>query len=59
MLQTNKSLTHLDLSGNYRFSDSGTYWIFEGLQSNTNLVYLNDSGSDTALSLKIMTLYVT
>ena len=33
MLQMNKSLTHPDLSGNYHFSDSGAYWIFEAFKA--------------------------
>ena len=40
MLQVNKSLTHLDLSGN-TLSDSGALSIFEGLEDNTALVILN------------------
>ena len=38
MLQVNKTLTHLDLSKNYDFS--GTC-VFQGLQHNSTLVYLN------------------
>ena len=41
MLQVNKSLTHLDLSENYTISASGACCIFNGLQHNTSLVYLN------------------
>ena len=41
MLQWNKSLTHLDLSSNRRFSDFGAYCTFHGLQHNTALTYLN------------------
>ena len=41
MLQVNKSLTHLDLSGNDTITGSGACCIFEGLQHNTSLVYLN------------------
>ena len=41
MLQINKSLTHLDLSGNNGFSDSGARCIFESLQHNSTLIYLN------------------
>ena len=41
MLQVNKTLTHLDLSQNEKFSDSGTYFLFQGLRHNATLVYLN------------------
>ena len=41
MLQVNKTLTHLDLSTNQKFSDSGAYCVCQGLQHNTTLVYLN------------------
>ena len=41
MLQVNKTLVHLDLSGNQNFSDAGTYCVCQGLQHNTTLVYLN------------------
>ena len=41
MLQVNKTLTHLDLSRNWDFSDSGAYCIFQGLQYNTSLVHLS------------------
>ena len=44
MLQVNKTLTHLDLSGN-EFLDSGACCIFEGLQHNSILVNLNLSKS--------------
>ena len=40
MLQVNKTLTHLDLSGNYNFSGTQCC-IFQPLQHNTTLVYLN------------------
>ena len=40
MLQVNKTLTHLDLSGNPKFSDSGAYCVFQCLQHNTSLVAL-------------------
>ena len=40
ILQVNKTLTHLDLSANY-FSDAGAYYVFQSLQHNTALVYLN------------------
>ena len=57
MLQVNKSLTHLDLSGNNKLS---AHCIFEGLQHNSTLVYLNlsrtdiTSDSDTVRSLTKM-----
>ena len=41
MLQVNKSLTHLDLSHNSSFSVQGAYCVFQGLQHNNTLVYLN------------------
>ena len=41
MLQVNKTLTHLDLSHNSNFSDQGAYCVFQGLQHNNTLVYLN------------------
>ena len=41
MLQVNKTLTHLDLSENWNFLDSGAYCFFLGLQHNTSLVHLN------------------
>ena len=37
MLQVNKTLTHLNLSRNWDFSDSGAYRVFQGLQHNTSL----------------------
>ena len=40
MLQENKSLTHLDLSGNCAFSQRGACCIFNGLQHNTTLTHL-------------------
>ena len=46
MLQVNKTLTHLDLSGNLSFSDSGAYYVFQSLQNNTSLVHLNLSNVD-------------
>ena len=46
MLQVNKTYTHLDLSGNWYFSDSGAYCVFQGLQHNTSLVHLNLSNID-------------
>ena len=61
LLQLNKSLTHLDLSGNNIFSDSGAGQIFESLQHSTNLVSLilssaniTASDPDTARSLSKM-----
>ena len=48
MLQVNKSLTHLDLSNNITFSDSGARCIFEGLQHNTTLVNVNLSHTGIA-----------
>ena len=41
MLQVNKTLTHLDLSSNRDFSISGVYSIFQALQHNTALAFLN------------------
>ena len=41
MLQVNKALTHLDLSRNWSFLESGAYFVFQGLQHNTSLVHLN------------------
>ena len=41
MLQVSKTLTHLDLSSNWKFSDRGAYYVFQGLQHNTSLVHLN------------------
>ena len=45
MLQVNKSLTHLDLSSNKKFSDPGARCIFKGLEHNTSLTYLNLSNT--------------
>ena len=60
MLQVNKTLTHLDLSGNYDLLlDSGAC-VFQGLQHNTSLVHLNLSKTgivateDTAQALSTM-----
>ena len=60
MLQVNKSLTHLDLSGNNLY-ESGAFCIFEGLQRNTTLLNLSLEGNaitvidpDTARSLITM-----
>ena len=39
MLQVNKTLTHLDLSNNRKFQNA--ICVFQGLQNNTTLVYLN------------------
>ena len=41
MLQVNTTLKHLDLSSNLSLSDSGICSIFQGLQSNSSLLYLN------------------
>ena len=41
MLQITKTLTDLDLSLNWSFSDAGAYCVSQGLQHNTSLVYLN------------------
>ena len=61
MLQVNKSLTHLDLSSNEKFLDSGARCIFVGLQDNTALTSLNlkctgitATDPDTARSLTKM-----
>ena len=60
MLQVNKTLTHLDLSWNWNFSDSGAYCVFQGLRCNTSLVHLNLSNTglvateDTARALTTM-----
>ena len=48
MLQVNKTLTHLDLSNNFRFRNASC--VFQGLQNNTTLVYLNLS--DIKLEVK-------
>ena len=48
LLQVNKSLTHLDLSENNAISDTGAYFIFDGLQHNTTLVNLNLSKTGIA-----------
>ena len=45
MLKVNKTLTHLDLSQNQNFSDSGAYNVCQGLKHNTTLVYLNLSNT--------------
>ena len=49
MLQVNKSLTHLDLSDNGTFANSGAHCISEGLQHNTTLVNLNLSRTGIAV----------
>ena len=41
MLHMNKSLTHFNLLGNSKLSDSGACCIFKGLQYNTSLTHLN------------------
>ena len=41
MLNMNKTLTHLDLSYNRKFSDPGAHCIFQGLQQNKTLTHLN------------------
>ena len=46
MLQVNKTLTHLDLSENHNYGDSGAYCVCQGLQHNTTLVYLNLSSTE-------------
>ena len=45
MLRVNKSLTHLNLSNNKHLTDSGSHYIFIGLQHNSTLVYLNLSNT--------------
>ena len=61
MLRVNKTLTHINLSGNWNFSDSGAYCVFQGLQHNTALVHLNlcrtslkATSEDTAQALTTM-----
>ena len=61
LFQENDSLTHLNLSGNEALSDTGFQNIFECLQHNRTLVYLNLSKTtitatdpDTARSLTEM-----
>ena len=60
MIQDNKTLTHLDLSRNWSFLESGAYFVFQGLQHNTSLVHLNLSSTglvateDTAQALTTM-----
>ena len=60
ILQVNKTLTHLDLSINWNFSNAGAYCVFQGLQHNTSLVHLNLSNTglvateDTAQALTTM-----
>ena len=65
MFQVNKTLTHLDLSWNWNFSDSGTYFVFQGLEDNTSLIHLNLSniglngkdGSTQALTTMLQDTY--
>ena len=60
MLQVNKTLTHLDLSNNWIFQNASC--IFQGLQNNTTLVYLNLSNielkveKDTPLAKALTTM---
>ena len=60
MLRVNKTMKHLDLSGNWNFSNSGAYCVFRGLQHNNSLVHLNLSNTglaateDTAQALTTM-----
>ena len=65
MLQVNKSLTHLDLSENYAFSQRGACCIFNGIQHNTTLTHFfkvmviyfkrnHDKDPDTVRSLNLM-----
>ena len=60
MLQVNKTFTHLDLSKNWNFSDSGAFCVFQGLRYNNTLVHLNLSNvglkgkEDTAQALTTM-----
>ena len=60
MLQVNKTLAHLDLTGNWKFSELGTHFVFQSLQHNTSLVHLNLSNTglvateDTAQALTTM-----
>ena len=41
MFRMNRTLTHLDLSGNQTFLTSGAHCIFQGLQHNYTLVHLD------------------
>ena len=50
MLQVNKTLTNLDLSKYYDFTDSVVYCLCQGLQHNITLLYLNLS--DTGITDK-------
>ena len=60
MLQANKTLTHLDLSNNWKFQNASC--IFQGLQNNATLVYLNLSNikfeviKDTSLAKALTTM---
>ena len=53
MLQENKTLAHLDLSMNCGLLMSGADSIFQGLQDNTALVYLNLSNTGITASWHI------
>ena len=61
MLQVNKTLTHLDLSNNWEFHNASC-GVFQGLQNNTTLVYLNLSNimlevkKDTPLAKALTTM---
>ena len=59
MLQVNKTLTHLDLSSNKYFSISGAHSIFQGLQHNTALVFLNLSGTTLTVTDVISEAFIT
>ena len=60
MLQVNKTVTHFDVSSNYKFQNASC--IFQGLQNNTSLVYLNLSNiklvvkKDTPLAKALTTM---
>ena len=60
MLQVNKTLAHLDLSNNWEFQNASC--VFQGLQNNTTLVYLNLSNiklevkKDTPLAKALTTM---
>ena len=60
MLQVNKTLTHLDLSNNWKLQNASC--VFQGLQNNTTLVYLNLSNiqlevkKDTPLAKALTTM---
>ena len=59
MLQDNKTLTHLDLSHNSKFSDQGAYFVFQGLQHNNTLVYLNLSYMGLEMTKKTSSVLAT